>query len=140
MTYDYILNYNFKTIDKKSFCIGKMDGIGNYISKYPNQQAVKLEDAVAYFWTMRDINALKRSKTFIDKESVNTIRITKEKLPYYQYVDIFKKYIPHIPYYFGNSDVFIDNEYFCKNQNIFINKEQNKIDDYFKELLGEHYV
>ncbi|MCL2312193.1 MAG: SAM-dependent methyltransferase, partial [Firmicutes bacterium] len=114
--------------------------IGNYISKYPNQQTVKIEDTVAYFWTMRDINALKRSKTFIDKESVNTIRVTKENLHYYKYVDIFKKYIPHIPYYFGNSDVFINNDYFLENQNIFVEPEQEKLDVYFRELLGEHYV
>ena len=140
MDYDYILDTNFKTKEGKTFCVGKLDSIGNYISKYPNQQTVKIEDTVAYFWTMRDINALKRSKTFIEKESVNTIRVTKENLHYYKYVDIFKKYINHIPYYFGNSDVFIDNECFLENQNIFVEREQEKLDVYFRELLGEHYV
>jgi len=140
MKYDFIRAWNFRTVEGKQFQISLFDFIGNYISKYPNQQTVKIEDTVAYFWTMRDINALKRSKTFIDKESVNTIRVTKENLHYYKYVDIFKKYIPHIPYYFGNSDVFINNDYFLENQNIFVEPEQEKLDVYFRELLGEHYV
>jgi hypothetical protein len=89
---------------------------------------------------MRDINALKRSRTFTNKEGVHTIRVTRENLHYYQYVDIFKKYIKHIPYYFGNSDVFIDNSYFIKNQNIFANCVQEKLDIYFRDLLGGHYV
>ena len=140
MDYDYILNYNFKTKEGKFFRIGSMDFIGNYITKYPNKQAVKIEDTIAYFWTMRDINALKRSKTFINKESYNTIRVTKYNLHYYQYVDVFKQYISHIPYYFGNCDVFINNTYFLENQNIFINYEKEKLDIYFRDLLGEHYV
>ena len=140
MNYDFICNWNFKTIEGKQFRINQFDTIGNYITKYPNKQNVSLENTIAYFWTMRDINALKRTKTFTDKECVHTIRVTKDNLHYYQYVDIFKKYIKHIPYYFGNSDVFIDNKYFIENQNIFVNYEQEKLDVYFRDLLGEHYV
>jgi len=107
---------------------------------------------------MRDINALKRTKTFIENENTNTIRVTKNTLPYYCYVDIFKNYIKNIPYYFGNSDVFINNDSFIELQDIFIkqscekhsfikteiktNNENNstQIDNYFREILGEHYV
>ena len=140
MEYDFIRDWNFRTIEDKQFRINQFDTIGNYITKYPNKQNVSLENTIAYFWTMRDINSLKRSKTFTNKESVHTIRVTKENLHYYQYVDIFKKYIKHIPYYLGNSDVFIDNDYFIENKNVFINCEQNKLDVYFRNLLGEHYV
>ena len=140
MEYNFVCGWNFKTIEGKQFRINQFDYIGDYITKYPNKQSVSPENTVAYFWTMRDINALKRSKTFINEDSVHAIRVTKENLIYYQYVDIFKKYIKHIPYYFGNSDVFIDNDYFVKNQNIFVNNKQEKLDIYFRNLLGEHYV
>jgi hypothetical protein len=140
MDYAFINNWNFKTIEGKQFRVSDFDYIGNYITKYPNKQNVSLENTVAHFWTMRDINALKRSKTFINKECVHTIRVTKENLHYYQYVDVFKKYIKHIPYYFGNSDIFIDNDYFMRDRSIFINCEQERLDIYFRYLLGEHYV
>lgn len=158
MKYDFICNWNFRTIEKKQFKINQFDYIVNYITKYPNKQNVLLEDTIAYFWTMRDINALKRTKTFIEKENTHTIRITKDKFPYYCYIDVFKNYIKHIPYYFGNSDVFIAHNYFMDMQDLFVKQscskysfirnnnsdisgnDLNRIDIYFRDLLGEHYV
>jgi hypothetical protein len=108
---------------------------------------------------MRDINALKRTRTFLEKETNNSIRISNEKLSYYCYIDIFKDYIKNIPYYFGNSDVFINVEEFEKIKKYFVetsllkykflehllpNNNYSKnivvINNYFKDLLGEHYV
>lgn len=68
---------------------------------------------------MRDINALKRSKTFMDKVITNSVLVTADKLRFYCYVDVFKEYCSKLPYYFGNLDVFIDIDEF------------NKISDYF---------
>ena len=159
MDYSFIENYLFKTKEEKTFKLKDFDFISNYISKYPNKNKVLSKDIVTNFWTLRDINALKRNKTFVEKPSSNTIAVTKDKLAYYCYVDIFKRKINHIPYYFGNSDVIIDKENFSLIKNIFINESLNHysflkninnqnsnnnssvvIDDYFKKLLGEHYV
>ncbi len=160
MNYDYICNYTFKTYEGKTFCIKQYDKISNYTTKYPNQKYVSKNETIAYFWTMRDINALKRTKTFVREESYNTIRVTKKNLPYYCYVDIFKDYIPHIPYYFGNCDIMIINDEFLKIKEYFLRKSLEKnpelskyiicsnefaysndiIEKYFKNLLGEHYV
>ena len=80
-----------------------------------------------------------------------------DKLDYYCYVDVFKKFIPRIPYYFGNCDVMIDNDKFQNIKECFVrySAETNitlkkygkdvenykeKINSYFLELLGEHYV
>jgi len=160
MDYQYIQNFKFKTIDNKIFTLNQFDYISNYIRKYPlKNQIYKKNDIL--FWTMRDINALKRNKTFIDKFSYNSIIIDKEKLDYYIYVDVFKQYSKSIPYYFGNLDVFIDNQLFqqykyyfiqdtlirwdflqnyYKKDNIKIQIIREKIVEYFKSLLGEHYV
>jgi hypothetical protein len=160
MDYEYISKYAFRTNDGKLFSMSRYDTIGRYIAKYPNQRNVGADETVAYFYTMRDINALKRTATFIDKETYNAIRVTKQKLPYYCYVDVFKEYIPHVPYYFGNSDVFIDGHNFSELQDVFMSKTLKKrpqlsehtvpqkvyadfekpITGYFKDLLGEHYV
>jgi hypothetical protein len=160
MDYNYILNYKFKTHDNKIFSIKNYDSIGKYITKYPNQKNVSRKEAVAFFYTMRDINALKRTATFVDKESYNTIRVQKEKLELYCYVDIFKDYIPHIPYYFGNNDCFINKDAFHELSPLFLRESSKKhsvlntfidarkqyagskkvIDNYFKEILGVHYV
>jgi len=122
MEYEYIQNYKFKTNDGKIFSIKEYDTIGNYVSKYPNHKQVSEQETVTYFYTMRDINALKRTATFLPKETNNAVRVTKSNLPYYCYVDVFKDYIPHIPYYFGNSDIMIDDDGFRELEPLFIDK------------------
>ena len=158
MDYAFVQKYIFKTKDDKTFSIKAFDTIGNYIPKYPNHKTVSVPETAAYFYTMRDINALKRTATFLEKETVNAVRVTKENLPYYCYVDVFKDYIPHIPYYFGNSDIMINNDSFNELRPLFIsrsvqkhpkltfplaskkyNDAEEKITGYFKQLLGAHY-
>lgn len=159
MTYLDICNYKFQTIDNKNFSISEFESIAKYTTKYPNQKTVKQEDAIAYFWTMRDINALKRSKTFTNQEFYNSIRVTKNNFSYYCYADVFKDYIKHIPYYFGNSEIMINHSEFKKIEQVFVAKSISKhdflkkyevksemincdllINNYFKNLLKEHYV
>lgn len=160
MDYHFIEHYNFRTKEGKSFRLSSFDPIAHYVSKYPNGKYVNPRDVVAKFWTMRDINALKRSRTFIEETTMNTVFVTSQKLDYYCYVDIFKKYIQHVPYYFGNCDVMIDREDFERLRDVFryLSLKQHpqikafvssKVDSkicsssvemYFKKLLGEHYV
>ncbi|MCL2567199.1 MAG: hypothetical protein FWE18_03785 [Alphaproteobacteria bacterium] len=106
---------------------------------------------------MRDINALGRCRTFIETESPNSIRVPSSKLSLYCYADVFKEYIQHIPYYFGNSDIMINYNEFIKLKDVFMQKSLSKfnflkhllpniavdnsvIQNYFKNLLGKHYV
>jgi hypothetical protein len=160
MTYDYINAYNFRAHEGGVFSLKDYDTVDRYIAKYPNHSAVGTSKTVAHFYTMRDINALSRTKTFIDRETVNTIRVTEKSLFYYCYIDIFKEYIPHIPYYFGNSNVMIDcgaanelkevfiyaslKKYPYLNAKMGIRKKYNSADSeiggYFRRLLGSHYI
>jgi len=160
MDYEYIKNFEFKTIDKKTFKLNDFDFISNYIRKYPIKNKTPKENDIL-FWTMRDLNALKRNKTFVDKFSYNTIIIDKNKLDYYIYVDVVKQFNKVFPYYFGNLDVIIDNALFkeykiyfiqealkrwsflgnyYKKEDIDIQEVRKKIIEYFKKLLKEHYV
>lgn len=145
MSYEYIKNFSFKTLEGKQFKISSFDYIGRYIDKYPNKSRVLDSQRVAMFHTMRDINALRRSKTFVTQENYNTINVPQNKYSLYCYVDVFKKMIPHVPYYLGNCDVFIDYEKFKILEKDFIyssntNILKNSIFKYFDELLGEHFI
>ena len=160
MNYEYIKNFNFKTINGLSFRLNDFNYISNYIRKYPIKNKIPKKDDVL-FWTMRDLNALKRNRTFVEKYSYNTIIVDKEKLDYYVYVDVVKQFSKVFPYYFGNLDVLIDDklfeeykfyfiqdalnrwkflEKFYKKENIDIKFIKKKLIEYFKNLLGEHYV
>lgn len=152
LKYDEILNMNFKTMDNKTFHL-KHDYIKNYISKYPSKYKIYKDDDILFF-TMRDINALNRSRTFIEELTDNSIIIDKNKFAYYCYVDIFKDYINQLPYYYGNCDVFINNNEFTNIKDIFMTKSIEKhpwlkqkisyqfnnnyelIDIYFKKLFN----
>lgn len=142
MNYQYIEKYNFKTSDNHNFSMIDYDFINKYIDKYPNKNRVNMSDVVAKFYTMRDINALKRSRTFIQEDGLNTVYVTEKKYSLYCYVDVFKKYICNLPYYFGNFDVFINFEKFKSVEKEFIeysekNIKNEKVENYFLELFGE---
>ena len=154
LSFKEIQSLEFQTITNQKFSLRK-DSIKNYISKYPSKfKKHKGEDIL--FFTMRDINALNRSRTFIQEYSDNSIIIDKAKIAYYCYVDVFKRYIHKLPFYYGNIDVFIDNLEFQKLKDIFItnsierhpwlkeknieysyNNNYNLIDEYFKKLFNE---
>ena len=161
MEYNYISSFPFRVVDGQKFCLNDFDYIANYIRKYPSPKHPPINDETLLFWTMRDINALKRNRTFVEKYSNNTIVIDKDQLDYYVYVDVFKRNLHRLPFYFGNCDVPIDNDIFAQYRDYFIsdairqhpylqrhyhlnliNKEKTepKITEYFKLLLEEHYV
>lgn len=164
MNFDYIKQYTFRTIDNKQFSLNNFDVIDNYITKYPNHKVINKENTITYFYTMRDINALKRSQTFMKNETANSIRVNRDNFAYYCYVDCFKDEIEHLPYYFGNCNIQINNDAFLKikdcfieksctkysflntlkkekqQNNLFVNNYNMAIDEYFKNLLGVHYV
>lgn len=144
MDFDFINNWSFKTLENKHFRLNDFDFIAKYINKYPNKNCIDSSQKVAMFYTLRDINALRRSKTFLTKENANTIFVTKDKYSLYCYVDVFKLFISHIPYYFGNCDILINYYKFKTLESSFIKVSESKIispeiSDYFKELLGWHY-
>ena len=136
MDYSFIKECEFKASDGAGFRLSSFDFIGNYISKYPNAKGEG--KPVAYFYPMRDINALKRNKTFVGEPSDKMVPIYADKLKYYYYVHHFKRYADKLPYYFGNLDVFIDNDAFLKIENAFMTLEDSEvISEYFARLFGK---
>lgn len=159
MNYEYIQSFKFQTIDGKSFSLKDFEYIGNFIDKYPKRR-VNFSKGDILFYTLRDINALKRNKTFIEKPTSNAIKVDVSKLDYYIYVDVFKDFVEHIPYYLGNLDIIFSQSLFEKYKIYFISYALKKWDflhkyypdhklyefdkicilEYFKELLGTHFI
>ncbi|WP_438830691.1 adenine methyltransferase [Campylobacter novaezeelandiae] len=142
MDFEYIKNFTFKSVENYSFCLKDFDFINNYVRKYPNLNDKR--KAIAYFHTLRDINALKRNKTFMKNINSNTIKVFKENLTYYIYIHFFKEFCYKLPYCFGNLDIFIDKDKFLKIEqellNWFYKKEfdKQKIENYFKMLFSTY--
>ena len=169
MTDSFIRSFRFRVAGKTDFCLDDFDYINGYLDKYPKKKHQSVEADVRssengdslFFWTMRDINALKRNRTFVKSYSANTIVLDKRKLDYYAYVDVFKRNLHRLPFYFGNCDVLIDDNLFRQYKPYFISdtvrhhaflkkhfqikpiaKQQvaSELDTYFELLLGEHQV
>ncbi len=161
MEYSFIRSFRFRVAGKTDFCLDDFDYIAGYIDKYPKKKHRPRYDDSLFFWAMRDINALKRNRTFVESYSANTIVLDKRKLDYYAYVDVFKRNLHILPFYFGNCDVLIDDNLFGQYKPFFISdavrhhpflkkhfqikpieKQQvtSELDTYFKLLLGEHQI
>jgi hypothetical protein len=157
-SYDDIYRRRFKTIEGETFSLSQFDYIGAYLDKYPNKRKTQNDKNGYLFYTMRDINALKRSRTFIGEDIPNAVRVSNDKLDYYCYVDIFKDYADELPYYMGNLDIPIDRDQFeplrecfralsaAKRPELFaktiaihapqaLNAAQNRIRSYFDKLF-----
>ncbi|WP_033787398.1 hypothetical protein [Helicobacter pylori] len=135
MDYGYIRRFIFQTDCGTTLCLNDFDYIANYVDKYPN--AKKVSACVGYFFPMRDINALKRNKTFLNAPSANAVHISQDKLIYYQYIHYFKEIAPKIPYYFGNLDIIIDHFAFLEMKDAFLKDKRARL-EYFKKLFQGH--
>ena len=161
MAYSFIRSFRFRVDGKSGFCLRDFDYITGYIDKYPKKKNRPTYHDSLFFWTMRDINALKRNRTFVQNYSANTIVIDKRKLDYYAYVDVFKRNLHRLPFYFGNCDVLINDNLFKQYKPCFIRdtvrhhpflkkhfqiqpieKQQaaSGLDMYFKLLFSEHHL
>ena len=176
MAYNSIRSFRFRIDGKNDFCLSDFDYIAGYVDKYPKKPPTSdytlfslvaedthhpEKDDRLFFWTLRDINALKRNRTFVENYSANTIVIDKRKLDYYAYIDVFKRNLHRLPFYFGNCDVLIDDELFKQYKSAFISDTVNHhpflkrhfqiepiekqqaasgLDTYFKLLFGEHHL
>ena len=119
MSYGEIADFPFRSADGRVLKLSDHDFIPKYVSKYPTRN-VKITDDSLFFYPMRDINALKRNRTFMQDYRPNLIVIDKTKLDYYIYIDVFKRNLDRLPYYYGNCDVFIDRSLFREYRNAFV--------------------
>ena len=101
LVYDDVVKMWFHTVEGATFSLSGFDYVTDEVDKYPGKCRYSPE---ILFYTMRDINALRRSRTFIRERIANAIDVNPEKLEYYCYIDCFKRYA-EVPYYLGNFNV-----------------------------------
>lgn len=108
LTYQDVENFHFWTVEGDVFSLAGFDYVTGVVKKYPHRERYTPE---ILFYTMRDINALKRSRTFVNERIANAVDVNPELLPYYCYIDCFKRYA-RVPYWMGNLDVpYIKDEF-----------------------------
>ena len=108
LSYADVIGMTFKTTEGALFSLSGFDFITEEIDKYPGKRRYSPE---ILFYTLRDINALRRSRTFLSKRTANSVDVDPAKLAYYCYVDCFKHFA-EVPYYLGNFNVpFIRDEF-----------------------------
>ena len=161
MTYSDVARHSFRINDRLSFRIKDFRYVDDLIDKYPRKPKDDDLDGIM-FWTLRDINALRRNRTFVTGKSPNAVFISKSQLDHYIYVDVFKQFIHRVPFYLGNSNVMIDEALFRKLKKFFVHDSARRhphlckyvdsaddvkdheatenIERYFKSLLGKHYL
>jgi len=114
MSYEDILNFEFEIKDDnrilKPILIHNTDKI---IRKYPpKKNENKTSDIGIYFYTFRDINSLKTSKSFIyvsDEEENKNVIVNKNEFYKYCYLNIFKSFF-NSNYIFGNFSPIYEKE------------------------------
>jgi len=101
LKYETVESMWFNTVEGAEFSLSGYDYVTDNISKYPGD---KRYDPELLFYTIRDINALRRSRTFLAGRIPNAVDVDPKMLAYYCYIDSFKHYAV-IPYYLGNFNV-----------------------------------
>ncbi len=129
LSYDDICQMWFRTVDGEEFSLSGFDFVTDEIEKYPGRKRYKPE---ILFYTLRDINALLRSRTFLKERISNAVDVDPSKLSYYCYIDCFKRYAK-IPYYLGNFNIpFIRSEFATISNDVVILSKS-----IYPEIFGE---
>lgn len=101
LRYEDVFARRFETEEGDSFRLCDRDYIDSFANKYPTAERYSPE---ILFYTMRDVNALARSRTFIAERCANAVDVDPAKLDWYCYVDVFKS-VAATPYWMGNLNV-----------------------------------
>lgn len=110
MSFKHIQNFKFSVLNSNQvFELDNFKIIDDWVEKYPKKGNKKPTDL--QFYTIRDINALKRNKTFLIGDVANGIKVEIESLYKYAWLDYFKNnFKPGNFYLFGNlSPLYSDN-------------------------------
>ncbi|MGI6674883.1 MAG: hypothetical protein ACOX26_00125 [Bacilli bacterium] len=133
--YEDIENFEFEILDNnKLFKLKKYDTIDKKVRKYPTKNKSNKD---LQFYTMRDINALKRNRTFLTGKCNNGVKVELEDLYKYAWIDYFKNHFNHsLHYLFGNLsplyDEIIESSVVKKELISYILNTNDVVLDYYK--------
>lgn len=101
MTYEYIKSFNFEILgSNKIFCLNNFHTVDGIVDKYTSKDK---KDTDLQFYTIRDINALRRNTTFLTGRCANGVKVIEDDLYFYGWLDLFKRYFQPKDYFlYGN--------------------------------------
>lgn len=105
MTFEYIRRFQFDLMDKeRKFILGNYKTTDGFVDKYPpGRKDVKVSPIGLYYYTVRDLNSLKRNASFITKQVPNAIVVTVENFYKYAYLFTLKMlFKPENAWLYGN--------------------------------------
>lgn len=147
MTFDEILNFKFDVFESdRKFVLNHFNTIDGVVEKYPTK--IKREEDLQ-FYTLRDINALNRNRTFLIGFCTNGIKMTKEKLHFYAWLDLFKNNFNagSEQYLFGNLSPLLTDKIFNADFQdkllAYIMNENPVVNEYYKnndKAFFEKYI
>ena len=101
LSYGDVRTMLFRTEEGDSFRLSDREYVDDFANKYPTCERYRPE---ILFYTMRDVNALSRSRTFIAERCPGAVDVDPSKLDYYCYADVFKE-MARTPYWMGNLNI-----------------------------------
>ena len=123
MTFNDIKNFNFSVLEsQKKFKLSDYETIDDFIRKYPPRKNDMQESPIdLYYYTLRDINSLKRNKSFMDEKHYNGIVVTVENFYQYAYLYAFKKlFNPEKSWLYGNLTPLVNKNKLKKNKKKYV--------------------
>jgi len=107
--YNFIRSFKFEILNStKTFRLKDFITIDGIINKYPTKNTC-INDL--QFYTIRDINALRRNTSFINGNSNNSIKVSINDLYKYAWIDYFKAHFnPKYYFLYGNLSPFYHND------------------------------
>jgi hypothetical protein len=96
-----IENFEFGILhSNRTFSLRHFLSVDNWLKKYPSKDK---DDEDLQFYTLRDINALKRNRTFLVGQCNNGVKVDIPNLYKYAWLDYFKcNFAPEDTYIYGN--------------------------------------
>lgn len=127
MTWRYLQKFEFETVRKRKFCLKDFMWIDRYLTVNSNRSRVAKADVLIKFHIPFDINELRNNKTFVQHDGANIIHVTEKELDYCCYIEAFKEYAHHLPYYLGSCNIMFDAQHF------------DEVRDYFRNFAALRY-
>jgi hypothetical protein len=141
MDYKYIRDFSFSILrSNNKFKLSRYETTDGYINKYPPRKYdPKTSPIDLYFYTFRDLNSLRKNRSFMNEKHYNGIVVTLENFYQYAYLDSLKElFKPEGLWKYGNLSPLVDKEYLEKNKELFVGYVVQK--DSFKQLANEKLI
>lgn len=123
MDFDSIRRFEFPILGRcNRFVLGKYETIDGYINKYPPRSGdPKTSSLGLYYYTIRDINALRKNTSFLTRHIPNGIVVEADNFFKYAYLHAFKTHFsPEDAWLYGNLSPLIERAMLEQSKGFFV--------------------